>query len=249
MGLHRNARLGLAGRRALVADVEAGCRAVRRRDAAASRRRPLASGGGAGRRRRSSSAASLRVSRIARRGRTAARGCCRPVEQARICAARRRARLGAAADRRRDRPCARDRLADAPAGRDLAAAAAAARAAAPLRVALPRRSAAHRHKRFVRFSRPGHAVTGDRHAPAPRADAGRLRMGALTRRRPLPLRLQRAPPRRESGNRDRLRRARPRRLRRARDRAKRLMSDNAWTYTHNRALAELLAAHAASATC
>ena len=46
MGLHRNARLGLAGRRAFVADVEAGSRAGRRRDAGASRRRPLASGGG-----------------------------------------------------------------------------------------------------------------------------------------------------------------------------------------------------------
>src|SRR5678815_605602 len=43
-------------------------------------------------------------------------------------------------------------------------------------------------------------------------------MGALARRRPLPLRLQRAPPRRESQDGDRLRRARPRPLRRAGDR-------------------------------
>ena len=124
MGLHRNARLGLAGRRALVARRRVGLFVSgRRRDAAASRRRPPASGGGAGRRRRSSSAARLPVSRIARRGRTAVRGCCRRPSRQRICAARRRIGLGAAADRGRDRPCARDRLADATAGGDLAAAA------------------------------------------------------------------------------------------------------------------------------
>ena len=49
MGLHRNARLGLAGRRALVPMSRRVVRAGRRRDAAASRRRRPASGGGAGR--------------------------------------------------------------------------------------------------------------------------------------------------------------------------------------------------------
>ena len=234
MGLHRNARLGLAGRRALVADVEAGCRVGRRRDAVASRRRRRVSGGVAGWRRREQRHR-WPVSRIARRGRIGLRGCCR--RRSRSGSARPDGdRLGAAADRRRDRACARDGLAGT-------------RRAGISRPAREPREQPRRYewpcpgdllhidtKRFVRFSRPGHAVTGDRHRTGAemRMRVG-YRVGALTRRRPLPLRLQRAPPRREGGNRDRLCRARPRRLRQHGIEAKRLMSDNAWTYTRNRA--------------
>ena len=57
-----------------------------------------------------------------------------------------RDRLGAAAGRRRDRLRALDRLEGAQAGRDLAAAASGQGAGQPLRVALPRRSAAHGHQ-------------------------------------------------------------------------------------------------------
>ena len=49
-------------------------------------------------------------------------------------------------------------------------------------------------------------------------DAGRLRLRPRDRRRPLPARLRRAPRRREGSDRDRLRGTRPRLLRRARDR-------------------------------
>ena len=110
--------------------------------------------------------------------------------------------LGAAAHRRRDRARARDRLADAQAGGDLACAEAAAGAAAPVRVALPRRSAA-RGQQALR-SLPEAGARGHRRPARDgrrEADAGRLRVRALARRRSLAARLQRAPPRRTGGDR------------------------------------------------
>jgi transposase InsO family protein len=67
--------------------------------------------------------------------------------------------LGAEADRWRDRPSARDRLADAQAGRDVTAAAERPRL---YEWPCPGDLLHIDTKRFVRFSRPGHAVTGDR---------------------------------------------------------------------------------------
>ena len=139
MALHRNARLGLAGRRALVADVEAGysCReAARRRGVSPttackwwSRWREASL-----EERRSLRCLEDRSSRPHRSPRLLPAG-----EQARICATRRRsgwgprpAKTAREQTRRYEWPCPGDLL----------------------------------HidsKRFVRFSRPGHAVTGDRH--------------------------------------------------------------------------------------
>ena len=127
-------------------------------------------------------------------------------------------RLGAAPGRRRDRLLPLDRLEGAQAGRDLAAAAACAGAGQPLRVALPRRPAAHGHQRVrpLRTARPPrHRRPLEPGPPAPR----RRRLRARDRRRPLPARLRRDPRRRESRDRRRLPRARARLLRRARDHA------------------------------
>jgi hypothetical protein len=97
--------------------------------------------------------------------------------------------------------------------------------------------------RYARFLRPGHRVR--RSLPgAARAqgrNAGRLRMRVRPRRRPLTARLRRAAQRRESADRDRVRRAGARLHRRPRDLPSRLMTDNAFAYVHNRSLRELLA--------
>ena len=163
MGFHRNARLGLAGRRALVADVEAGlsCRAAARRrgvspttackwwrrwsEATLEQRLAL-------------SCLEDRSSRPHSSPRLLAAG-----EQARICAARRRLGWGprliagetghahatvwrtlrrAGISRPPRQPREQPRLYEWPCPGDL------------LHID---------SKRFVRFTRPGHAVTGDRH--------------------------------------------------------------------------------------
>lgn len=163
MGLHRNARLGLAGRRALVADVESGlsCRAAARRrgvspttackwwarwsQATLEQQQTL-------------SCLEDRPSRPHRSPRLLP-----SVEQARICAARRRSGWGprliagetghphatvwrtlrrAGISRPPRQPREQPRLYEWPCPGDL------------LHID---------SKRFVRFSRPGHAVTGDRH--------------------------------------------------------------------------------------
>ena len=76
--------------------------------------------------------------------------------------------------------------------------------------------------RYARFLRPGHRVTGDRSQGGRRwmrpRDEGRLRLRARAGRRPLPARLRRAPRGRESGDGDRLRRAGAHLLCRAGDR-------------------------------
>src|SRR5438105_2757938 len=174
MGLHRNARLGLAGRRALVADIESGlsCRcAARRRGVSPSTackwwRRWLEA---APEQRRSWSCLEDRSSRPHRSPRRL------PLrEEARICAARRRSGWGprliagetgyphatvwralrrAGISRPPREPRERPRLYEWPCPGDL------------LHID---------SKRFARFSRPGHAVTGDRHVTGAEK---RLRVG------------------------------------------------------------------------
>jgi transposase InsO family protein len=163
MGLHRNARLGLAGRRQLVADVEAGlsCReAARRRsvspttackwwrrwaEADVEQRLTLA-------------CLEDRSSRPRRSPRLLPEA-----EQARICAARRRSGWG-------------PRLLAGETGHPHATVWRALKRAGISRPPREPREHSQRYewpcpgdlvhidsKRFVRFSRPGHAVTGDRH--------------------------------------------------------------------------------------
>ena len=163
MGIHRNARLGLAGRRALVADVEAGCscrEAARRRGVSPTtackwwRRWSQASADERG----SLVCLEDRSSRPHRSPRLLAAG-----EQARICAARRRSGWGprliagetghahatiwrtlrrAGISRPPRQPRERPRLYEWPCPGDL------------LHID---------SKRFARFTRPGHALTGDRY--------------------------------------------------------------------------------------
>jgi transposase len=187
MGLHRNARLGLAGRRALVADVEAGlsCRA------AAGRRGVSPSTACKWWRRWSEATVEQRLTLSCLEDRSS-----RPhrsprllpaAEQLRICAARRRTGWG-------------PRLI---AGETGHAHANVWRALRREGISRPPRASRERprlyewpypgdllhidSKRFARFTRPGHAVTGD---PRPNgrggADAGGLRVGALACRRGLP---------------------------------------------------------------
>src|SRR5712691_2845694 len=241
MALHRNARLGLAGRRALVADVESGCscrEAARRRGVSPttackwwSRWREASD-----ERRRSLGCLEDRSSRPHRCPRLL------PVaEQQRICAARRRSGWGprliagetghahatvwralrrAGISRPPRVPRERPRLYEWPCPGDL------------LHID---------SKRFVRFTRPGHAVTGDRHLTGAEK---RMRVGYEWVHSLVD---------------DHSRYAYSELLRNEKAatvtgfverglavfaahgiEAKRLMSDNAWTYTHNRALAELL---------
>ena len=112
-------------------------------------------------------------------------------------------------------------------------------------MALPRRSVADGHQAPGPLHQARARVTGDRYRTSAEKKAGR-RLGVLSldHRRPQPAGLHRDPPRRESPNRHRVRRAR------ALDffaghgiTAKRLQTDNAWTYIHNRSLRDLLAAH------
>ena len=70
--------------------------------------------------------------------------------------------LGAAVDRRRDRGRALDRSCDPAPPRLLARAARGRARSSALRVAVPGRSAAHGRQALPALRRPGHAVTGDR---------------------------------------------------------------------------------------
>jgi transposase InsO family protein len=162
MGLHRNARLGLAGRRALIADIESGCscrEAARRRGVSPTTackwwRRwseaPLEQ-------RRSRACLQDLSSRPHR-----SPGQLPVVERERICAARRRSGWG-------------PRLIAGETGHAHATVWRTLRRAGISRPPRRPREQARRYewpcpgdllhidsKRFVRFSRPGHAVTGDR---------------------------------------------------------------------------------------
>ena len=163
MGLHRNARLGLAGRRALVADIEAGCscrEAARRRGVA-----PMTACKWW--RRWSEASEQQRLTLACLEDRSSRPHHCPRLlpacERERICAARRRSGWGprliagetghahatiwrtlrrAGISRPPREPRERPRLYEWPCPGDL------------LQID---------SKRFVRFSRPGHAVTGDRY--------------------------------------------------------------------------------------
>jgi transposase InsO family protein len=163
MGIHRNARLGLAGRRALVADVEAGhsCREAARRHGVS----PTTACKWW--RRWSEAAAEQRSSLVCLEDRSS-----RPhrsprllpaIEQARICAARRRSGWG-------------PRLIAGETGHPHATVWRALKREGISRPPRQPREEARRYewpcpgdllhidtKRFVRFTRPGHAVTGERY--------------------------------------------------------------------------------------
>jgi len=242
MGLHRNARLGLAGRRALVADVEAGCSC---REAA--RRRGVSPTTACKWWRRWSEATlEQRHSLVCLEDRSSwphrSPRLLAAVEQQRICAARRRSGWG-------------PRLIAGETGHAHATVWRVLRREGISRPLRPPRERARRYewpcpgdllhidsKRFVRFTRPGHAVTGDRRRSWAEK---RMRVGfewvhSLV---------------------DDHSRYAYSELHRDEKAAtvtafverglavfaahgievKRLMSDNAWTYTHNRSLAQLLA--------
>lgn len=241
MGLHRNARLGLAGRRALVADVEAGCscrEAARRRGVSPTtackwwRRWCEATI----ERRLSSVCLEDRSSRPRRSPRLLPRQ-----EQARICAARRRSGWG-------------PRLIAGETGHAHATVWRTLRRAGISRRPKPAREQERRYewpcpgdllhidsKRFVRFSRPGHAVTGNRHRTGAelRMHVGYEWVHSLV------------------DDHSRYAYSELHRDERATTvtgfverglavfaehgiEVKRLISDNAWTYTHNNSLAQLL---------
>src|SRR3954453_4531677 len=244
MGLHRNARLGLAGRRALVADVEAGssCRE------AARRRGVSPTTAGKWWRRWCEASSEDRALHACLEDRSSRPDRCPrllPVgEQQRICATRLRSGWGprliagetghpdarvwralrrAGISRRPREPREQVRLYEWPCPGDL------------LHIDT---------KRFVRFSRPGHAVTGVRHRSGKelrmhvgyewvhsivddhsryaycelhRDEKATTVTGFVERAFAAFAALGITP--------------------------SRLISDNAWTYTHNRALAELLERH------
>jgi transposase InsO family protein len=163
MGLHRNARLGLAGRHALVADVEAGCsyrEAARRRGVSPTTACKWW-------RRWSEATAEQRRSLVCLEDRSSRPHHCPrllPIaEQQRICAARRRTGWG-------------PRLIAGETGHAHATVWRALRRAGISRPPKTPREPSRLYewpcpgdllhvdsKRFVRFSRPGHAVTGERH--------------------------------------------------------------------------------------
>jgi transposase len=163
MGLHRNARLGLAGRRALVADVESGCSC---REAA--RRRGVSPTTACKWWRRWSETPPEQRGWLACLEDRSSRPHRSPrllsaVEQQRICAARRRSGWG-------------PRLIAGETGHPHATVWRALRRGGISRPPRQPREQPCRYewpcpgdllhidtKRFVRFSRPGHAVTGDRH--------------------------------------------------------------------------------------
>jgi transposase InsO family protein len=163
MGLHRNARLGLAGRRALVADVEAGCSC---REAA--RRRGVSPTTACRWWRRWRQASEPERSSLACLGDRSSRPWSSPrltpaAEQEQICAARRRTGWG-------------PRLIAGETGHSHSTVWRTLRRAGISRPPKPPRDQSRRYewpcpgdllhvdtKRFVRFTRPGHAVTGDRY--------------------------------------------------------------------------------------
>src|SRR3954469_6457526 len=244
MGIHRNARLGLAGRRALVRDVESGCscrEAARRRGVSPSTACKWWH-------RWSAATVEQRLSLACLEDHSSRpRHCPRllpAVEQQGICAARRRTGWG-------PRLIAGETgQPHAPFGRALR------RAGIPPPPKHPREQPRRYEwpcpgdllhidtKRFVRFSRPGHAVTGDRHRTGAEL---RMRVGFEWVHSIV-------------DDHSRYAYSELHRDERAATvtgfverglaafaahgiETKRLMSDTAWTYTHNRALAELLARH------
>ena len=242
MALHRNARLGLAGRRALVADVESGCscrEAARRRGVSPTTACKWWS------RWREATAEQRRSLRCLED--RSSRPHCSPrllaaAEQARICTARRRSGWG-------------PRLIAGETGHAHATVWRALRRAGISRPPKTPREQPRRYewpcpgdllhldsKRFVRFTRPGHAVTGDRHRTGAEL---RMRVGyewvhSLVDDHSRYAYSELHRDERAATVAGFLERGLAAFAAHA-IQVKRLMSDNAWTYTHNRALAELLA--------
>jgi len=244
MGLHRNARLGLAGRRRLVADVESGlsCReAARRRGVSPSTACKWW-------RRWSEATLEQRSSCVCLEDRSSRPHRCprllSAADQAKICAVRRRTGWG-------------PRLIAGETGHPHATVWRTLRRAGVSRTAREPREQSRRYewpcpgdllhidsKRFARFSRPGHAVTGDRHRTGAERqmrvgyefvhslvdDHSRYAYSELHRDE----KAQTVTGFVERG----LAHFASRGIQ-----PKRLMSDNAWTYTRNRDLAQLLASN------
>jgi transposase InsO family protein len=243
MGLHRNARLGLAGRRALVADVEAGvsCReAARRRGVSPTTACKWW-------RRWAEAPLEERLSHVCLEDRSS-----RPqrsprrlssVEQARICAARGRTGWG-------------PRLIAGETGHPHATVWRALRREGISRLPRPPRERPRLYewpcpgdllhidsKRFVRFTRPGHAVTGDRHSSGAEK---RMRVGYEWVHSLVDDRSRYAY---SELHRDERAETVTAFVARALEHfaelgiaPRRVLSDNAFTYRHNRSLRELLAA-------
>ena len=242
MGLHRNARLGLAGRRALVGDVELGCscrEAARRRGVSPTTACKWWSRWCAAtvEERQTLCCLEDRSSRLHRSPRLA------PVaEQERVCAARRRTGWG-------------PRLIAGETGHAHSTVWRALRRAGISRQPRQPRERPRRYewpcpgdllhidsKRFVRFSRPGHAVTGDRQRTAAER---RMRVGYEWVHSLVDDHSRYAY---SELHRDEKAETVTGFVRRGLDafaahgiEVTRLMSDNAWTYTRNRGLRELLA--------
>jgi transposase InsO family protein len=242
MGLHRNARLGLAGRRALVADVEAGCacrEAARSRGVSPTtackwwRRWSQASD----EQRLTLACLQDRPSRPHRSPRLLP-----PGEQARIRAARRRTGWG-------------PRLIGGETGHAHATVWRALKRAGISRPPRQPREQSRRYewpcpgdllhidsKRFVRFTRPGHAVTGDRHTTGAER---RMRVGyewvhSLVDDHSRYAYSELHPNEKAETVTGFVERGLAHFAGQGIE-AKRLISDNAWTYTRNKALAQLLA--------
>ena len=244
MGVHRNARLGLAGRRALVADVESGCSC---REAA--RRRGVSPTTACKWWRRWSSATlEQRLSRSCLEDRSS-----RPhrlprllpaVEQGVICAARRRTGWG-------------PRLIAGETGHAHATVWRTLHREGISRAPRQPREQPRRYewpcpgdllhidtKRFVRFTRPGHAVTGDRHSTGAER---RMRVGyewvhSLVDDHSRYAYSELHPDEKAETVTGFAARGLAHFAERGIE-AKRLISDNAWTYTRNKTLARLLARH------
>jgi transposase InsO family protein len=245
MGLHRNARLGLAGRHALVADVQSGCscrEAARRRGVSPTTackwwRRWR---GASVEERRSLACLEDRSSRPWRSPRILA-----PGEQARICAARRRSGWGprliagetghahatvwrtlrrAGISRPRRQPREQPRRYEWPCPGDL------------LHVD---------SKRFARFSRPGHAITGDRYVSGKekRSRVGYEWVHSLVDDHSRLAYSELHPDERAATVTDFVERGLAFYAAHGIE-VRRLMSDNAFVYRRNRSLRELLARHA-----
>jgi transposase InsO family protein len=244
MVFHRNARLGLAGRRALVADVESGCscrEAARRRGVS-----PTTAckwwrrwSGASPEERRRFVCLEDRSSRPRRLPRLLP-----AAEQERICAARRRTGWG-------------PRLIAGETGHAHASVWRALKRAGISRPPRAPREQSRRYewpcpgdllhidsKRFVRFTRPGHALTGDRHSTGAER---RMRVGYEWVHSLVDDRSRYAY---SELHRDEKAKTVAGFVERGlahfaanRIEVKRLISDNAWTYTRNKALARLLARH------
>ena len=229
MLVHANAKLGLAGRLALVSRIEEGCSLRSAALRSTSRQRPRTAGGIDG----SRASGCLSRCSIGRVARDARRGCSPRAGRADL---RCRRETGwVAAGRGRDRLCPLDGLESALARRDLAPSSVERVSRQPLEWPCPVICCTW-------MSRATHASSGlgmPLLAIATARGAGSAESPGYDdaprdRRRPLAVGVRRALRRREVRDRDRLPRARSGLLREPWDHAKRVMTDNAFAYVMNR---------------